>query len=562
MIIFLTENENIENYSVSSKPIKIDEIDDISNSISDNISKEIKIPADVLNSFAIKSELNPKLWDGNKLKPIVRTKLVKIANDFFKELNLPDNIKMVDIIFTGSLANFNWSKFSDIDLHIVLDFDEINGDPQFKEDFFYAQKSLWNQAHDITVYEYPVELYAQDRKAKLVATAIYSVKNDKWVLEPKREEFKVNKKSIKQKADRFLYRLKDIKKDYEDGELQSVVDKVKSLKDKIKNYRTGGLEDGGEYSIENLVFKTLRRTPFMDILDSYKAKAYDKLMSVKESKEFKNVIKESLRTINEAKYSTKDDLYRTMFKVAKANELYGGDPYFNNPNEGQWVGAAVVNMHGYVRITSYKHAAGDVRGYDLGGRGESAFYKEFKLHANRGIEHPNTDSPRTGDAKTRGGVIGGKSEKRFKMELPAGIVSSTGENFIDFSLPVPGSPASDAEIKAYIIYGQEIIDFVKKNLPDYDAYTAHDDASDLSKEKMAADPKLEKHKLRKDAIMSLQQHLGRRPLEAEIQKYMETGNLPEKGGTKSLYDPEELARREKERQAAMDRINRARNRNK
>ena len=295
MILFLTENKNIENYSVPSTKQSIDEIDDISNSISDNISKEIKIPADVLNSFAIKSELNPKIWDGNKLKPIVRTKLVKIANDFFKELKLPDNIKMVDIIFTGSLANFNWSKFSDIDLHIVLDFDEINGDPQFKEDFFYAQKSLWNQAHDITVYEYPVELYAQDRKAKLVATAIYSVKNDKWVLEPKREEFKVNKKVIKQKADRFIDRLKDIKKDYEDGELQSVVDKVKSLKDKIKNYRTGGLEDGGEYSIENLVFKTLRRTPFMDILDSYKAKAYDKLMSVKESVYSKQTIKETLR---------------------------------------------------------------------------------------------------------------------------------------------------------------------------------------------------------------------------------------------------------------------------
>jgi hypothetical protein len=148
------------------------------------------------------------------------------------------------------------------------------------------------------------------------------------------------------------------------------------------------------------------------------------------------------------------------------------------------------------------------------------------------------------------------------MELPAGIVSSTGENFIDFSLPVPGSPASDAEIKAYIIYGQEIIDFVKKNLPDYDAYTAHDDAADLSKEKMSADPKLEKHKQRKDAIMALQQHLGRRPLEAEIQKYMESGNLPEKGNSKSLYNPDELARREKERQAALDRINRTKNRNK
>jgi len=250
MILFLTENKNIENYSVPSTKQSIDEIDDISNSISDNISKEIKIPADVLNSFAIKSELNPKIWDGNKLKPIVRTKLVKIANDFFKEL---------------------------------------------KEDFFYAQKSLWNQAHDITVYEYPVELYAQDKSAKLVATAVYSVKKDKWILEPKREEFKVNKKVIKQKADRFIDRLKDIRKDYEDGELQSVVDKVKSLKDKIKKYRTGGLEDGGEYSIENLVFKTLRRTPFMDILDSYKAKAYDKLMSVKENVYSKQSIKETLR---------------------------------------------------------------------------------------------------------------------------------------------------------------------------------------------------------------------------------------------------------------------------
>ena len=112
-------------------------------------------------------------------------------------------------------------------------------------------------------------------------SAVYSVKNDKWILQPKREEFKVNKKVIKQKADRFINNLKDIKKDYEENKLQSVVDKVKILKDKIKNYRTSGLEDGGEYAIENLVFKTLRRTPFMDILDSYKAKAYDKLMSVK-----------------------------------------------------------------------------------------------------------------------------------------------------------------------------------------------------------------------------------------------------------------------------------------
>ncbi len=563
MIIFLTENKNIENYSVSSTPKQIDEIEELERSIPDNVSKEVKVSKDILDSFELKSELNPKLWEGDKLKSVVRTKLVKIANDFFKELNLPENVKMKDIIFTGSLANFNWSKFSDIDLHIVLDFDAINGDQQFKEDFFYAQKTVWNNNHDITIYDYPVELYAQDSTAKLAATSIYSVKNDKWVLKPEKETFKPNKAAIKQKAERFINQLKTIKADYDNNDLESVVSKSEALKTKIKNYRSSGLESGGEYSLENLVFKVLRRTPFMEILNDLKAKAYDKKMSVKESVENKNLIKETLRGITEAKkYSTKEDLYKTMFKVAKANELYGGDPYFNNPNEGQWVGAAVVNMHGHVRITSYKQAAGDVRAMDLGGRGESAFYKEFKIHANRGIEHPNIDVARTGDAKTRYGLVGGNDKDVFTMALPDGIVSSTGEKMIRFTLPKPGSPASDAEIKTYLIYGQEIIDFVKKNLPDYDAYTAHDDAAELSKEKMAADPKLEKHKQRKDAIMALQQHLGRRPLEAEIQKYIETGKLPEKGGTKSLYDPEELARREKERQAAMDKINRARNRNK
>lgn len=142
MKLFLKENYKVENYSVPSTKEPIDEIDDIANSISDNISKEIKIPADVLNSFAIKSELNPQIWQEYKLNPSVRTKLVKIANDFFKELNLPSEVKMKDIIFTGSLANFNWSKFSDIDLHIVLDFSQIEAEDKFKEDFFYAQKAL------------------------------------------------------------------------------------------------------------------------------------------------------------------------------------------------------------------------------------------------------------------------------------------------------------------------------------------------------------------------------------------------------------------------------------
>jgi hypothetical protein len=482
MKLFLNENYKVENYSVPSTKEPIDEIDDIANSISDNISKEIKIPTDVLNSFAIKSELNPKIWVGDKLNPKVRTKLVKIATDFFNELDLPSEVKMKDIIFTGSLANFNWSKFSDIDLHIVLDFSQIEGEDKFKEDFFYAQKALWNQAHDITVFDYPVELYAQDIKAKLVASAVYSVKFDKWILKASKEDFKVNKKVIKQKADRFIDNLKDIRKDYQENKLQSVVDKVKSLKDKIKNYRTSGLEKGGEYAIENLVFKTLRRTPFMDILDSYKAKAYDKLMSVKET------IKESLRLIEgNDRYSTKRDYYTTLFKVTKAKQLYGNDLYFETVTDGQWVGAVIVNIHGRVsKVSTYTAPAGQVRANDLGMRGENPHYLELKIMAGRGIEHPSTTTPNTQPARTRGGLGSDEFEEEveFTMELPQGVSLENGATSISFGLPKPGSPASDAHIKAFLIYGDLILDFVENNLKDKIGYV-DGNAADIAKEKTA-----------------------------------------------------------------------------
>jgi len=263
-------------------PKILDEIDAIADTLDANMGKEVTIPKDVLDSFKIKDSLNQDIWLNDKLNPKVRTKLLKIAMDFFKDLDLPTEVKIKDVIFTGSLANFNWSKYSDIDLHIVIDFNQFDADPKFVEEYFYAQKSIWNQEHDITVFNYPVELYVQDINAKLVATAVYSVAKDKWLKKPQRETFNLDKPAIKAKADSFIHKLRDIRQDYQDKQYQSVVDKVTRLKDKIKQMRNAGLEKGGEFSLENLVFKTLRRTPFLDILDSFKAKAYDSLMSVSE----------------------------------------------------------------------------------------------------------------------------------------------------------------------------------------------------------------------------------------------------------------------------------------
>jgi len=706
MKLFLYKNLVIENFSVPSTSKEIDEIDDIANSISDNISKEIKVPKDVLNSFKIKDTLNPQIWENDKLNPKVRTNLIKIANDFYTGLNLPTEVKLKDVIFTGSLANFNWSKFSDIDLHVVLDFSQLEGGDQFKEDFFYAQKAIWNQEHNITVFDFPVEIYAQDVKAKLVATAVYSVKFDKWVLKPEHETFKVNKKAIKEKADKFISKLREIRHDYNEKDFQSVVDKVTILKDKIKKYRTAGLENGGEYSMENIVFKTLRRTPFMDILDSYKAKAYDTLMSVEEVKtinenvieegelvdntkfklvkgyedelayeaiyegevigkvlmdtiydieqylgddfseeeignlfhddnvfiiewlevpddyykgagvgralmnkaigfakkkgysqiylnaspignqglntkdltnwygtfgfkpildqghnvqmllnlsvnENKTIIKNMLSLLTEAndRYATRRDYFTTLFKITKVKELYGGDAYWENVQDGQWVGAAIVNIHGHLsKVSTYNAPAGQVRANDLGMRGENPHYLEFKIMAGRGIEHKDTYSPNIQPARTRGGIGSEENEGTFTFQLPQGVSLENGATSITLGIPKPGSPASDAAIKTYLIYGDVILDFVKSNMKDQIGYVDGKGA-DISAQGMANNPALQKKKIKKD----LEMELGRRVTDSELDDFIATGNKPQPKQRTITMDPDKAAEFEKRQADALAR---------
>ena len=552
MKLFLNRNVIVENYSAPSVGQPIDEIDNIANSISDNIAKEISIPNDVLNSFTIKETLEPQIWQNEKLNATVKTKLLKIATDFYKGLKLPSEVKMKDVIFTGSLANFNWSKFSDVDLHVVLDFSQLEGGDQFKEDFFYSQKALWNQEHDITIFDYPVEIYAQDIKAKLVASAVYSIKFDKWILKPEHENFKVNKKVIKNKAEMFIERLRDIRDDYKAKDFQSVVDKVQALKDKIKKYRTAGLDKGGEFSIENLVFKVLRRTPFMDILDSYKAKSYDTLMSVEE------VLKESILTKEERRdliieandrYATKRDYFTTLFKVTKARQLYGGDEYWENVQDGQWIGAAIVNIHGIMsKISTYNAPAGQVRANDLGMRGENPHYLEFKIMAGRGIEHKDTYSPNIQPAKTRQGLDSEENEGTFTMELPQGVSLENGATSITFGLPKPGSPASDAAIKTYLIYGDVILDFVKSNMKDKVGYVDGKGA-EVSAQAMANNPMLQKKKIKKD----LEMELGRRVTDSELEDFMATGQKPQARQRTISMEPDKAAEFEKRQADAVAR---------
>lgn len=231
----------------------------------------------ILKSFNLKQTLNPKVWDNpadvNKstLKTKVKDALLDIADKFIEYLG--EDSFVDDVVLTGSLANYNWSSFSDFDLHIIIDFSQFEGDSDLYKELFNLKKQIFNEKHNIKIFGYDVELYAQDEKELHVSSGLYSVQDNEWINKPKKEKPEIDKELLKKKISIWKEKI-DSSIDDSDSK------KLEELKDKLKEYRQCGLEKDGELSYENLVFKYLRRSGHIEKLFNAMNKSIDKELSI------------------------------------------------------------------------------------------------------------------------------------------------------------------------------------------------------------------------------------------------------------------------------------------
>lgn len=230
-----------------------------------------------LNEFAgsyyisVNSTLNPKLWDGDQLDPRVSDKLKRIAEVFEKFVGV--DLDIIDITVTGSNANYNWTKFSDLDLHLV-----VKGDVgEEHRELFNAKKALWGEHHNITIKGLPVECYIQGSAEPHHSTGVYSIMRNRWVVEPKKSKPNVNDTAIDAKVAAVTH---DIAAAIITGDAA----KLSAVKDRITNMRKAGLERAGEWSTENLAFKALRNTGVIDELSEKIRELEDRELSLENTK--------------------------------------------------------------------------------------------------------------------------------------------------------------------------------------------------------------------------------------------------------------------------------------
>ena len=246
--------------------------------------------ADILQSFDSQKTLNPLIWSNAsgddfssiKLIPEVRVKLFSVAKLFMEGIKLK-NTNIQDIIFTGSLANYNWSEYSDIDLHIVVDKSKIDVDPETLDDYFTIKKDAFNSKHNIKIKGFDAELYIQGVDEEHIALGVYSIVFNRWLKEPRKDHIAIDKASIKLKVKGFIAQIQKVEQMIQTEENpEDIIAMINTLKDRIKKYRKSGLSDKGEYSDENLVFKYLRRTQYLQKLSDFKMQTIDRMFSLQE----------------------------------------------------------------------------------------------------------------------------------------------------------------------------------------------------------------------------------------------------------------------------------------
>ena len=232
----------------------------------------------IVKSFKPKDILSNQIFeeDGKSfvMREEIRKTLLKIADEFIDTLGVEFFIH--DVVLTGSLSNYNWSSYSDVDLHILIDFKETDYNLDLLKEFFDAKKNVWNEKYDIKIKGYDVEVYVQDVNEEHVSSGVYSILHNKWIVEPEKDKPNIDDRKILEKGEEFGKKIDRLVQNPK----EITIDQLEDLRKKIKEFRQSGLESGGEYSYENLTFKLLRRNGYIQKLLKLKTQLKDRKLSI------------------------------------------------------------------------------------------------------------------------------------------------------------------------------------------------------------------------------------------------------------------------------------------
>jgi hypothetical protein len=160
---------------------------------------------------------------------------------------------VIDIELLGSNASYNYTKDSDLDVHLVVNMEMLSSDPALVQIACNAEKALFNKAYNITIKGIDIELYVEDVKTGAVSNGVFSVSKNEWLKRPVPKDipdFKDDEEYLSL-LDTWMIKAKKACSSKSRAEVNAFIND-------LYNLRRISIMTNGEYALGNLVFKEVR----------------------------------------------------------------------------------------------------------------------------------------------------------------------------------------------------------------------------------------------------------------------------------------------------------------
>ena len=183
---------------------------------------------------------------------------MRFAEAFAAYVDL-DERAIVDVLLLGGNAGYNYTQYSDLDVHIVVDPRFIpDCNPELLDRYYMDKKTLWELTHNVTILGSKAEPYIErPGVTRKKSQGVWSIMKKSWIQKPTPVEGEVDEKEIEKKVNNFINQINSLIK-------ASDAEGLKKLVKKLRDSRGTSLQKYGEYGFENMVFKELRNQGYID----------------------------------------------------------------------------------------------------------------------------------------------------------------------------------------------------------------------------------------------------------------------------------------------------------
>lgn len=206
----------------------------------------------------LNDKLNPAIWNSdNTLKEGVKEAIEKIVDQFVEDLPVP--MEIVDIIIVGSNASFNYTQYSDIDIHIVANNEVLPYDSKMLTLLYNAAKNKFNREYSMTIKGLPVEISIEDINTSCCSNGVYSVSNSEWVKFPKPINATMYDMTTTEAYRKLCAKIENILSNPTSSDIREMINHLYII-------RKNSIMIDGEYGKGNLLFKEIRNNGMLQKL--------------------------------------------------------------------------------------------------------------------------------------------------------------------------------------------------------------------------------------------------------------------------------------------------------